>query len=583
MTNLLRGLTARLTPVVVALGVLACVPNNALGQATTNEDAAGTSEGVPAPAAERLDPILDVWWQDAVFYEVFVRSFGDSSKGPLANDGVGDLRGLIERLDYLNDGDPNTTRDLGVTGIWLMPIMQSPSYHGYDTVDYYRVDDEYGTNEDFKELIRECHARGIKVIIDLVLNHCSSQHPWFIEAQDPDSDKRDWFIWSPTKPDYKGPWGQTVWHDAPNGSGEAFYGQFWHGMPDLNFRHPPVTEELHRIVRFWLEDMGADGFRLDAIRLLVEDGKAQENTPETHAWLGEFFDLYKSINPDAFTVGEVWSGSEIVTRYVGDQMDVAFEFSLSYAITDAVKQQNAGPVLARKQIIDELYPLGMYATFLRNHDEPRTAHELGGDLRAAGLAATIQFLLPGVPFVYYGEEIGMSATKHTDGGDANVRTPMQWTPGSGSSGGGRNIDPGFSRAEPWRGFLPDRPAANVQTQHRQPDSLLNLYRRLVRLRLEHPALRIGTYSPIPTSRDDVLAFRRIFAGNDTHPAEDLLCVINLGDRPVTDYRLDVPDDLQLTRDRELLHRARVGKAVKPIKKLAPRTGYVMVLASTLDE
>ncbi|MEM7624255.1 MAG: alpha-amylase family glycosyl hydrolase [Planctomycetota bacterium] len=576
MITTFRGLAARFTPVITMLSVLACT-SPAFGQATTNQEAAGTSEGVPAPASERLDPILDVWWQDAVFYEIFVRSFGDSSQGPLANDGVGDLRGLIERLDYLNDGDPDTTRDLGVTGIWLMPIMQSPSYHGYDTVDYYRIDDEYGTNEDFKELVRECHARGIKVIIDLVLNHCSSQHPWFVDAQRPGSDKRDWFIWSPTKPTYKGPWGQTVWHDAPNGSGEAFYGQFWHGMPDLNFRHPPVTEELNKIVRFWLEEMGADGFRLDAIRLLVENGKAQENTPETHAWLRDFFDLYKSINPDAFTVGEVWSGSEIVTRYVGDQMDVAFEFSLSYAITNAVKEKRAAPVLERMQTVTELYPLGMYATFLRNHDEPRTAHELGGDLRAAGLAATIQFALPGVPFVYYGEEIGMSATKHAEGGDANVRTPMQWT--APDSGNDRTADPGFSRADAWRGLLPDRPIANVQTQHRQPDSLLNLYRRLARLRHAHPALRIGTYTPIQTSRDDVLAFRRTFAGNNTHPAEDLLCVFNLSDQPITNYELNVPDDLRLARQRELLHRARPAKADKPIKKLAPQAGYVVALGA----
>jgi len=325
------------------------------------------------------------------------------------------------------------------------------------------------------------------------------------------------------------------------------------------------------ITRFWLEDMGADGFRLDAIRLLVEDGRTQENTPETHAWLRDFFTHYKTINPEALTVGEVWSGSEIVSRYVGDQMDLGFEFSLSYAITDAVKNQSAGRVLEQMKTLDELYPLGMYATFLRNHDQTRTIHDLGGDPKAAGLAATIQFCLPGVPFIYYGEEIGMSAIKQH--GDEAIRTPMQWNNAPNA---------GFSQSKPWTNFLPGRSKANVKTQHAKRNSLLNLYRRLTRLRGAHPALRIGVYTAVATSRDDVLAFRRTLAATDQHPAEDLLCAFNLSDRPVTAYALSLGKaaGLELAPQHELLHHARTFTPTRPIRKLKARAGYVVTLQPT---
>ena len=215
------------------------------------------------------------WWNDTTFYEIFVRSFYDSD-----GDGAGDLNGLIGKLDYLNDGDPTTTSDLGVTGIWLMPIMASPSYHGYDVTDYYQVNPEYGTNEDFKRLIEEAHKRGIRVIIDLVLNHTSAEHPWFIESQDPNSPKRDWYVWSDEEPQGKG------WHPGKNGG--YYYGYFGEHMPDLNYKNPAVTEEMQKVVRFWLEEMGADGFRLDAVKYLYEDGKRIEHTPATHEWLKGF-------------------------------------------------------------------------------------------------------------------------------------------------------------------------------------------------------------------------------------------------------------------------------------------------------
>ncbi|MEO0716726.1 MAG: alpha-amylase family glycosyl hydrolase, partial [Planctomycetota bacterium] len=356
----------------------------ALGQATTNESARAT-DGRPAPAAERFTGTdhLDPWWQDATFYHIFVRSFADSGQGPLANDGVGDIRGMIERLDYLNDGDPSTTTDLGVTGIWLMPIMQSPSYHGYDTVDYRLIDDEYGTNKDFQDFIAECEKRGIRVILDLVLNHSSSDHKWFQASLDPESEYRDFYVWLDEDPGWGGPWGQDVWHEADMkggaSDGSVFYGLFWHGMPDLNYRTQAVTDAVFDLSRFWLEEMGAHGFRLDAIRHLVEDGPVQENTPETHAWLRAYQSFLRSVDAEVLTVGEVWADSDAVSRYVGDQMDIAFEFDLGYRLVDAVREGRAEPMVTQLKRMDELYPLGMYATFLRNHDQTRVLTEFNGD------------------------------------------------------------------------------------------------------------------------------------------------------------------------------------------------------------
>ena len=204
---------------------------------------------------------------------MFVRSFADSD-----GDGIGDLRGLTDRLDYLNDGDPATTGDLGVTGIWLMPIAESPSYHGYDVVDYEQIEADYGTAEDFKALMAAAEERGIAVIVDLVLNHTSIDHPWFKDSRTPGSEHDEWYVWSDPAPAVAGPGGRPVWHQDGD---RAYYGYFWEGMPDLNVANPAVTAALDEVARFWLEEMGVDGFRLDAARHLIEDGAQLDNTPAT--------------------------------------------------------------------------------------------------------------------------------------------------------------------------------------------------------------------------------------------------------------------------------------------------------------
>jgi 1,4-alpha-glucan branching enzyme len=221
---------------------------------------------VPPPVVvtpvDTTSTIATGWWNDAVFYEVFVRSFYDAN-----GDGNGDINGLIQKLDYLNDGNPATTTDLGVTALWLMPIMQSPSYHGYDVTDYRTVEQDYGSNNDFKALVAAAHARGIKVIIDFVMNHTSEQHPWFTEsAASTTSNYRNWYRWSATNPGGTGPWGQTVWY---NRNSAWYYALFWSGMPDLNYTTPAVKTELFDVARFWMQDMNVDGFRLDAVKYIL--------------------------------------------------------------------------------------------------------------------------------------------------------------------------------------------------------------------------------------------------------------------------------------------------------------------------
>ena len=361
------------------------------------------------------------WWNDAVFYEIFVRSFYDSD-----NDGIGDFRGIIEKLDYLNDGDPNTDTDLGITGIWLMPMMESPSYHGYDITDYFATEPDYGTMADFEALLEAAHARGIKVIIDFVMNHTSDQHPWFTRSANAESDFRDWYIWSDNNPGFNGPWGQNVWHSRNN---DYYYGLFWGGMPDLNYSHPPVKEAMFEITEFWL-DKGVDGFRLDAIKYLDEDGTILENTPETFTLLEDFNTVYKTANPEAFTVGEVWSNTTSIIPFVqNDRLDICFDFDLAGAIINAVNGNNPATIQNQFNVLQLAYPKLQYATFLTNHDIDRVFSQLGNSEARMKLAASLYLSMPGIPFIYYGEELGMTGT----GNHENIRRPMQWS--AGANGG----------------------------------------------------------------------------------------------------------------------------------------------------
>jgi glycosidase len=448
-----------------------------------------TATPTPTPLGPRSG-----WWNDAIFYEIFVRSFHDSD-----GDGVGDLEGLIAKLDYLNDGDPATKDDLGVTGIWLMPIMDSPSYHGYDIVDYYQVEPDYGTNEEFKALIDAAHERGIRVIIDLVINHTSSAHPWFINsAGGEDAERRAWYVWSEDEQGYLGPWGQEVWYRRGDG---WYYAVFWSEMPDLNYRDPQVSEEIYDIAEFWLEEMGADGFRLDAVRYLIEDDLLTATprlatTEETLAWLEDFREHYVTVESDAMAVGEVWSNTQEVDRYLEEgALDLAFEFDLAEAIISAVASGSPSPLRSHMRQVQRVYEDAHYATFLTNHDQERVMERLRGDLERMKLAAATYLTLPGVPFVYYGEEIGMVGHKP----DELLRTPMQWT-GEAAAG--------FTTGRPWQPVNEDFTEVNVAAQSEAPDSLLNHYRRLIHLRNDHGALRTGSFTPVESSDALLYAFLR---------------------------------------------------------------------------
>ena len=399
-----------------------------------------------------------------------------------------------------------------------MPIMESPSYHGYDVIDYFSVDEEYGTEEDFLRLIEEAHARDIKVIVDLVMNHTGRDHPWFQESMNAGSEFRDWYIWSAENPGYRGPDGQRVWHAADGG---FYYALFWDGMPDLNLENPEATAAMYEAARFWLEDMGADGFRLDAIKHLVEAGPIQENTLETHAWLEDFYNFYKEVDPQAFAVGEAWTQTGQVVDYTGDEVDIAFQFDLAQQILSASKVGIGS--LAQKSLAEvvELFPPGQYAPFLTNHDQNRVMSQLDGDEAAARVAASILLTSPGVPFVYYGEEIGM----HGEKPDEDIRRPMQWTAADPGAG--------FTDGQPWRPPDENYPQRNVAAQDGDPDSLLNHYRALIRLRNEISALRSGEWASVDAPPGLLYAALRYDATGT------FLVLINPSRRELTDYTLSL--------------------------------------------
>lgn len=469
-------------------------------------------------AAANADSTVRNWRRGGVCYEIFVRSFYDSD-----GDGVGDLNGLIERLDYVNDGKPGYRHDLGASCIWLMPIAESPSYHGYDVSDYYKVDREYGTNEDFKRLVAEAHKRGIRVLVDLVLNHASSDHPAFREAQrDTASPYRSWFRWLPKHPGVKNRWGGDNWHRSAI-RGDYYYGFFWGGMPDLNYENPAVLEEAKRISRFWLLEMGADGFRLDAIRHLVEEGNGAitENVPATHTVLRNYSAYIREIAPHAFTIGEVWDSTGAMLAYYPDQLDAHFAFEVSDSIIAAVRSGSARKLFPPLLRIQQAIPPDRWAPFLRNHDQTRTLTELGGDVARAKVAATILLTIPGLPFVYYGEEIGMTGNKP----DERLRTPMHWRRGRAA---------GFTTGVPWQPLQPDSLAANVEAQNDDPASLLSLYRRLIHLRAQNAALATGELTPLAAGSDAIAAYLRR-AGDRV-----VIVVSNLGPTALSNIRISSP-------------------------------------------
>lgn len=448
-----------------------------------------------------------------VYYEIFVRSFYDSD-----GDGIGDLKGVTEKLDYLNDGKPGGD-DLGVEGIWLMPINPSPSYHGYDVTDYYGINPEYGSMEDLQQLLDEAHKRGLKVIMDLVVNHTSIEHPWFLEsASSVDNAHRTWYKWAEdmnVDPNGLSAAGSgPAWHEK---DGNHYLGTFWSGMPDLDFDQELVRAEMKKIGKFWLEQ-GFDGFRLDAAKHIYEDlqsDRSPETTAKNVAWWQEFRTAMNEVKEDAYIVGEVWENSPVsIAPYLENAFDSGFNFGLADQMIRTVSSEQNGGFLVQLVRNYELFAeksQGEFvdAIFLANHDQNRVMSQLSGNKDHARMAAAILLTLPGNPFLYYGEEIGMKGTKP----DEEIREPMLWSKN-------RNSNSGQTTWEKAKHNLDDD-YVNVEAQLTDQSSLLSHYRNLIEWRTETAALQDGAVQDYSIKDDQVLSYIRATAN------EQVLVVHNL--------------------------------------------------------
>lgn len=463
-------------------------------------------------------------WPNGVNYEIFVQSFADGN-----GDGKGDFKGLTAKLDHLTE--------LGVGGIWLMPIMNSPTYHKYDVSDYKSIHPDYGTIEDFKKFVEEAHKRNIRVLVDLILNHTGSDHPWFKEAiKDKNSKYHNYYVWA-KKDSIRSQIAKkqisfdsdniTQWH-AVNGDTTAdhYYGFFWGGMPDLNFDNPDVKAEFVDIGKFWLTEMKVDGFRLDAAKHIFPTDRAKDN----HEFWVWFRDEMKKIKPDVYLVGEVWSKASDVAPYLKG-LPALFNFDLGYAITSAVStgRDTSGLITEYKKIID-FYNSStsdyIDATFLKNHDQNRILSELHDDEQKARMAASILLTLPGTPYIYYGEEIGMKGLKP----DEYIREPYIWDKD--------HKDPAQTTWEEPR-YSTEKTVVPLAVQKADPKSMYNFYKDLIGYRNDSEALTYGVIELAPVAMNEVISFYRT-KGNDK-----LFVIHNISDVEVTFpidldelYRLD---------------------------------------------
>jgi alpha-glucosidase len=481
------------------------------------------------------------WWQTGVIYQIYPRSFCDSN-----GDGVGDLRGIIRRLPHLTE--------LGIDAVWISPMFVSPmADFGYDIADYTAIDPIFGTMQDFDDLMAAAHARRLKVILDLVPNHTSDQHPWFQESRSSrDNPRRDWYLWRDPAPDGGPPnnwlsnFGGSAWKFDEK-TGQYYHHAFLAAQPDLNWRNPAVRRAIHDVMRFWLA-RGVDGFRIDVIWHLIKDEHFRDNPanpdyrpgqPPHHA----FTPLYNADRPEVHDViaemrrvtdefgervliGEIYLPIERLMAYYGRDLagtHLPFNFTLLQS------PWNARAIAGLIDEYEAALPAGGWPNWvLGNHDRPRVASRVGAE-QARG-AAMLLLTLRGTPTIYYGDEIGMrqvavAADRIRDPFEKNVpgigvgrdgaRTPMQWDAGKNA---------GFSCAEPWLPLSPDHQSENVANQRSDATSIYNLHRRLLSLRRTTPALVIGSYQPLAATGDLLVFIRR-------HEERRVLVALNLGEEP----------------------------------------------------
>jgi maltose alpha-D-glucosyltransferase/alpha-amylase len=511
----------------------------------------------------------DLWYKDAIFYEVFVRAFKDSD-----GDGIGDLRGLTEKLDYL--------QWLGVDAIWMLPIFPSPLRDdGYDVADYYAIHPDYGDLEDFKALVEAAHERGLRVVVELVPNHTSDQNAWFQASRDPDHPEhekyRDWYVWSETDEKYEDARIIFLDYEPSNWTydekrGEYYWHRFFHHQPDLNFDNVEVQREMLRVVQFWI-DLGADAFRVDATPYLYErQGTSCENLPQTHAYLKRLRSFIDGYAPEVMILSEANQWPEDVLPYFGDgdEFHMNFHFPLMPRIFMGLAKADRTDIEEILERTPDLPDVCQWATFLRNHDEltlemvtpeerefmwdfyapePRMRLNLGirrrlaplleGDVDRIMVANSVLLTFIGSPVIYYGDEIGMGENIWLEDRDG-VRTPMQWTDGPSA---------GFSSAPPDELYLPliegeyGPDAVNVEDAVEDADSLLNRLRSLIHVRKEHAVFGRGELVILHPENEAVLAYVRV--GVDVAA----LVVNNLSPEPQSveldlgDYAGRVPVDL----------------------------------------
>ncbi|MBK6484270.1 MAG: alpha-amylase [Chitinophagaceae bacterium] len=434
-----------------------------------------------------------------VFYEIFVRSFYDSN-----NDGIGDLNGITMQLDYL--------ASLGIGGLWLTPFHPSPSYHKYDVVNYLDVDPEYGTLDDFKRLVAEAHKRNILVLTDLVINHTSSEHPWFQAALKDDPQFKKYYNWE-TSPDKS----EKNWHLPKQtnqlASGEKYYGFFSPVMPDLNYDNEEVRDTIIAIGKWWLKETEIDGYRLDAAQFIF----GEEDTLANNKWWKQFTDELKTVKPDVITIGEVWNKKSFVATYTAS-LSGAFNFELSWELLKLLQEEKNELLIENLLATKELYAAHsayyIDPIFLSNHDVNRIISDLKNNIEKAKLAAAIYLTLPGTPFIYYGEELGMRGMKP----DELIREPFLWNSKGRDIGQPRWQKPKYSKSNQVK---------PLALQQEDANSMFNTYKKLITTRQTFHALSSAEIKPVSTATDEILIYERGESGRS------VLVIHNLTDERMT--------------------------------------------------
>ena len=529
--NRIYQVTAAAVLAVLVLNLSGCgaaevQPSAQGGYAGSTDTASAANAGISAKAQTQTTQMNEIndtkslSVQDDKYrttYEVFLYSYYDSN-----GDGIGDIKGLIQKLDYINAGNDQTGEDLGCNEIWLMPVCPSPTYHKYDVTDYESIDPQYGTMDDFRQLAAKCHQRGIRLITDMVMNHTSSEHPWFKQAvsylqklpEGQEPSEKD----CPYVKYYNFSRKKSEGYEPLKGTGWYYEARFWSGMPDLNLDNPAVRKEFEKIAKFWITE-GADGFRMDAATSYYT-GQNAKNI-EILKW---FTDMVKKIDPDAYVVGEAWTDQGTYAAYYKSGIDSLFDFAFSGStgiiantIKKSIPAKSYAEAMVREQKLYASYNENyVNAPFYTNHDMARSAGYYAGDgaQSKVKLAGALNLLMSGNAFIYYGEELGMKGS----GKDENKRAPMYWSEdaaGTGMCKGPANMD------------VIQMLYGSYAEQKKDPLSVYQYYRQAIRLRNIYPVIARGSVQMADDiSGKDICAFIKIPQKQDNGDEIPLLIVIN---------------------------------------------------------